>query len=82
MFRTCVIPTCEHYGLHRIRTRRSGLDIQCCHGHLSWMMLLLKRMCPRDHVEVATSSAVVVGDIRDWRTRSITAYDAHRQIGA
>lgn len=83
MFRACVVPNCTRYAVHRVSTRPSGLDIQCCQGHLPILVLTLDRVVPRDRLEVVTQSAVVVGDLREWRTRSITAYDgATRQIGA
>lgn len=82
MYRQCVSPPCVHYALHVVTVRKLGLDIRCCNGHLELLLLALERVCPRTHITVATSSAVVVGDVRAWRTRSAIAYDVSRQIGA
>lgn len=83
MYRTCDAPSCQRYALHMVTTRISGLRIRSCNGHLRlWLIAIDRCVSRRDTVAVATSSTVVVGDIRAWRTRSIAAYDVLRQIGA
>jgi len=83
MYRSCDAPTCNRYGTHMVTTRISGLRIRSCNGHLElWLMAIKLNVSRRDTIAVATSSTVVVGDIRDWRTRSSIAYDVLRQIGA
>jgi hypothetical protein len=83
MVRECAWFKCEHYALHKVRTSDRRYDLQACHLHVGWVAEWVARLSPWTvKVEVSTSSAVVVGDIRDWRTLSITAYDEFRQIGA
>jgi len=83
MYRTCVYTECEHYALHRVTSSDGRFNSTVCHNHVSWFARKVSRSIGwRHHVVVSTSSAVVVRDILDWRTRGITAYDVLRQIGA
>jgi hypothetical protein len=83
MFRTCSRPKCEHYALHVVSAVGQRPKANVCHHHVEWGVNLIRSMVSwRTHVVVSTSSAVVVEDIRAWRTRSIAAYDEYRQIGA
>lgn len=83
MFRKCERPNCNHYALHVVSTTRGGPKVSACHYDTTWAInrvMLAKGRWAR--ITVATSSAVVVGDIWAWRTQSITAYEESRQIGA
>lgn len=83
MLRACVFPECEHYAMHRVTTSCRRYDLMACHVHISWVVNHVDQMIGRwERIFVSTSSAVVVGDILAWRSRSITAYDELRQIGA
>lgn len=80
MFRQCERQNCTHYALHVVSSTRRGSKIQVCHLDVLWATGELLRGNKWSRIEVTTSSEVVVGDIRAWRTRSITAYDESRQI--
>lgn len=83
MVRDCAWFECEHYALHRVVSSDRRYDLQACHLHVGCIAKWVGRLIPfYVRVEVSTSSAVVVGDIRDWRTLSLAAYDVSRQIGA
>lgn len=81
MFRKCERPRCTHYALHCVSTTNHGPKVQVCHYDINWGIQRVTEAKTRwSRIVVTTSSAVVVGDIRAWRTRSITAYDVSRQI--
>jgi len=79
MFRRCELSRCGHYALHVVSSTRPRRKVSVCHIHV---LLAIKTLSVRrwTRISVATSSAVVVGDIRAWRTRSVAAYDESRQI--
>jgi len=83
MVRRCKYWQCKHYALHEVRVPKHCYSVRVCHLHVNYgvehVLFFTSRWAS---VEVHTDSEVVVGDIRDWRTRSITAYDVLRQIGA
>lgn len=83
MHRLCVIPTCRHYALHMVYTPGRKSRVFACHYHTERAIAELRKVVPWwSRIVVHTSSAVVVGDVRDWRTRELHAYDVLRQIGA
>jgi hypothetical protein len=83
MRRECAREGCHHYALHVVEVVSKGISLDVCHNDMVWAESYIRNRVPRwARLTVRTSSAVVVGDIRDWRTRSLTAYDVLRQIGA
>jgi hypothetical protein len=83
MVRECASPDCEHYAMHRVTSSDGRYDLQSCHVHVSWIAEWVGRLVPWFvKVRVSTSSAVVVGDLRAWRSLSNAAYGELRQIGA
>lgn len=82
MYHQCERPECTHYAMHFVSTAGRGPKIRVCHLCVSWALSRNRKRSWWSRVEVATHSAVVEGDIWAWRTRSITAYDEFRQIGA
>lgn len=73
MVRECELRSCTHYALHTV-TSSDGIQLETCNLHLSSVLYIVDRFSTkRARITVSNSSAVVVGDLRDWRPLSITA---------
>jgi len=82
MHRHCELRSCTHYAIHTIRSS-DGWIVMSCHTHFESVYNIVRKFSDWwVKLSVSTSSAVVEGDLRAWRTRSTIAYDVKRQIGA
>lgn len=83
MYRQCKRYGCEHYAMHRVSAPKYRYEVYSCHLDVEWAVEHVVFFTSKwAKLVVYTNSEVVVGDVRDWRTRSISAYDELRQIGA
>jgi hypothetical protein len=82
MLRPCDGPNCELYALSKVSTAVPRRTLYICAPHLRWATDQLSKKWKLSRLVVSHSSALVLGDLGDWRTPTLNAYDVSRQIGA
>jgi hypothetical protein len=83
MLMPCEYPNCNLYGLHIVSSSKYR-RVWTCNVHLREVIEVVSWASGRwARVTVQQPSALVMDDLRDWRTRMLAAYEVSRhRIGA